>query len=318
MNISNTNNIVFGRADEVMSIMDTIKFQTGVDYRFVNKVAALEGEAKYSTLYGRLEEGSVWFRPFNSIENINVDNMAGKVDSLSYGALVGFDSALLDLRKGRTGMVSVYGGFSGATQKYDTVNLYQNGGFLGIMGALYKGDFYTTLSANAGGVGVVENIDSYGSSNYGIFTTSVASKTGYNFHLPKETVLQVNNQLAYSFVLTQDHTNAQGTSIDSSPLHAIQLVPGVKLTKNFNGWQPYLAASMTFNPLNESKVKANEVVLPDSSLGSYVEYGLGVQNYTEKMINGFAQIMVRNGSRTGVNFKFGLKAPVGKKDVETL
>ncbi|OGI01945.1 MAG: hypothetical protein A2Y25_02965 [Candidatus Melainabacteria bacterium GWF2_37_15] len=318
LNVANTNNVVFERADEVMNIMDAIQAQTGVDYRFVNKIATLEGTTEYSKLYSRLKEGSVWFRPFNSIENIDVNSLTSKVDSVSYGALVGFDSPLIDLRKGRKGMVSLYGGFSGASQEYNTVDLYQNGGLIGILGALYKGNFYTSLSTNIGGFGVVENIENAGSSNYGLFTTSVASKTGYNFHLPKEIVLQLNNQIAYSLVATQDHSNAQGTAIKSDPLHVIQLVPGVKLTKNIKGWIPYLAANMTFNPLNKSKVTANEVVLPESSLGSYVEYGAGIENHNEKGLSGFLQVMVRNGSRTGVNFKFGIKAPVGRKDPEVL
>ena len=69
---------------------------------------------------------------------------------------------------------------------------------------------------------------------------------------------------------------------------------------------------MIFNPLNSTTVTANEFVLPDSNIGTYVEYGAGIQS---DKLNGFAQVMVRNGSRTGVNFNFGLKIPVGRKVV---
>lgn len=318
LNTISTNNIAINRADEVMTYMDNIKTATGVDYDLVNKVAmaGIGKEPKYSTLYGRLEKGSIWFRPFSNLEQIRINTLSNKVRSASYGIIAGYDTPLKKLRRGFKGMTTVYGGFGGAAQRYDSIDSYQNGGFLGILGALYRGNFYTTLSTSFGGYGVIENIENYGASPYGMLASSVTSKTGYNLHLPKHITIQLNNQIAYSLIATQDYTNAQSTRIKSSPLNIIQLMPGVKLTTNIKDWQPYLGVNMIFNPLNSSKVTANDIVLPDSNLGSYVEYGFGIQRQNENESGGFLQAMVRNGSRTGVSLQFGLKFPVGKKETQ--
>ena len=120
------------------------------------------------------------------------------------------------------------------------------------------------------------------------------------------------------FVDSGNYTNAQNTKIISKPLHVIQLIPGIKISKTFKSWKPYLRVAMAFTPLNKSQIKANEVVLPDSKMGNFVEYGFGIQKLNENKSTGFLQVMVRNGSRTGINFKFGIKHPLGKKPVETL
>lgn len=318
--LSNVNNIVFNRADNVMSALNNIRTAKKIQEKYGNKLAATEGmpieaSAEQTTLFGRLSEGSVWFRPFNSIEKIELDNLEGKVNSVSYGLLTGFDTRLWDLGANTYGMMSLFGGYSGARQKYSSVNIYQNGGLIGTSASLFKGNGYTTLAATVGGYGVVEKIAGYGNSNYGLLTTSVASNTGYNINLPKKMVLQLNNQLAYSLVTSQDYRNAQGVDIKTDALHVIQIIPGVKLAGNFKEWQPYLSANVIFNPLNSTTVTANEFVLPDSAIGTYVEYGAGIQSDRGDRLNGFAQVMVRNGSRTGVNFNFGLKIPVGRKVV---
>ncbi len=309
----NINNIVFERSEQVLEIMDTIKYVHGIDYKFANKMASADGSAAYISVYDRLKNASVWFRPFNSIETLDISNMEKDVNSISYGAVVGLDTPLYDLRRGFSGLLSFYGGYSGASQGYADTDITQNGGFGGIMGAIYKNNFFSSLNLSAGGYGVQESIYGYGSEDYGIFTTSIASKTGYVFHLPKQIRLQVSGKAAYTLVSSEDYTNAMGTKIETDALHVIQLVPGIKITKNYNGWQPYLAANMIMNAMNVSKVTANDIVLPDSQLGNYVEYGVGIQNYNEKnFLSGFAQVMVRNGARTGVNFKIGLKHPLGE------
>ncbi len=318
--LSNTNNIVFNKADNVMATLNNIRLAKEIQDKYGNKLAVTEGmpietAVEQTTLFGRLAEGDVWLRPFNSIEKVKIDNLDGRVNSVSYGLLTGFDTPLRELRANSYGMMSFFGGYSGASQKYSTVNSYQNGGLVGTSASLYKGNGYTTLAATVGGYGVTERIATHGTSNYGMLTTSVASKTGYNINLPKNTIFQLNNQLAYSLVTSQDYTNAQGANIDTSPLHFIQLIPGAKLTGNIRRWQPYISANVIFNPLSSTTVTANEIALPDSAIGTYAEYGVGIQSDREDRLNGFAQVMVRNGSRTGVNFNFGLKSPVGRKSV---
>ena len=69
---------------------------------------------------------------------------------------------------------------------------------------------------------------------------------------------------------------------------------------------------MYWNILNEQKVKANNVTLPNMSMKPYAEYGLGIQKKWKDKFTAYGQAMVRNGGRNGVALTFGLNFALGK------
>ena len=80
-----------------------------------------------------------------------------------------------------------------------------------------------------------------------------------------------------------------------------------------NGWQPYLGVNMVWNLLDDSKVTANDVRLPEMSIRPYVQYGLGVQkNFKEDRFTAYGQAMIHNGGRNGISLTGGLRWNVGK------
>jgi len=156
----------------------------------------------------------------------------------------------------------------------------------------------------------------YGSENYAMLMAGIGNKTGYNFEFKDgKYILQPAMLLSYSFINTFDYRNAAGLKIESDPLHAIQLSPGLKLIMNAkNGWQPYLAIDMTWNILDKSRVTANDVRLPEMSIKPYVSYGAGVQRrFKDDKYTAFGQTMVHSGGRNGVSLTFGLRWRVGKE-----
>ena len=148
-------------------------------------------------------------------------------------------------------------------------------------------------------------------------TTGVASKTGYNWELADgKFIIQPSWMMSYTFINPfDDYTLGNGVRIKNDSLHALQLAPGLKFIGNTaNGWQPYLGAQMVWNIVDDTKVKANEVNLPETSTKAYVEYGLGVQKSAGERFTGFGQAMVRNGGRTGVVFTLGGRWAIGTLD----
>ena len=102
--------------------------------------------------------------------------------------------------------------------------------------------------------------------------------------------------------------------MDSDPLHAIQIVPGVKVIGNLkNGWQPYLGVNMVWSIMDKTSVMANDVRLPQLSVRPYVEYGVGVQKSWGERFTAFFQTMLRNGGRTGVALTAGFRWTIGKE-----
>jgi hypothetical protein len=113
---------------------------------------------------------------------------------------------------------------------------------------------------------------------------------------------------------TFDYRNSAGVKIDSDPLHTIQLSPNVKFIANLkHGWQPYASVGMVYNLMNETKVTANSVKLPECTTRPYVEYGIGVQKHFGETFSVYGQAMVRNGGRNGIALTAGFRLALGGK-----
>ena len=156
----------------------------------------------------------------------------------------------------------------------------------------------------------------YGKEDYTSLLAGVGSKTGYNFEFKDgKFIIQPIMFLSYTFVNTFDYKNAAGVNIESDPLHTIQLNPSVRFIANLKGgWQPYASVGMVWNLMNESKVTANNVRLPEMSVKPYVEYGVGVQRNWADKFTAFLQAMIRNGGRNGVSLTGGFRFMLGSDD----
>ncbi len=276
----------------------------------VNRYALTEGQSMpYTPEYSK--EAGIWFQPYANFENVHLSN-GPRVDVQSYGSLVGGDSVYKELKHGWGTVTTPYIGYNGSSQHYSGVSTYTNGGVLGVTQTFYRDNLFTALTVNAG-ASVGEANTMYGKENFTSLMAGVASKTGYNFEFADgKFIVQPSWMMAYTFVNTFDYTNAAGVKIDSDPLHSIQLHPTIKFMGNIgNGWQPYASVGMVWNILNDTKVMANDVRLPEMSVKPYVEYGVGIQKIWKDKFTGFFQAMLRNGGRNGVALTFGFKWALG-------
>lgn len=278
-----------------------------------NRYAVEDEEAMvYSPLFIPELEKGVWFRPFANFENVDMHQVGGKIDSQTYGALVGGDTALKDLGNGYQGMMSAYVGYTGAHQDLDGVSNYQNGGVVGVTGAIYKNGFFSglTVSANASGNSASTP---YGSNDFFMLSAGAASKTGYNWELANgRFIIQPSWLMSYTFANVFDPNDIAGMKVDSSALHAVQLAPGLKFIGNFsNGWQPYLTVDYRFNICDNADYKVGVVDLPDARVKSYIEYGLGMQKRWGDRFTGYGQFLGRGIGRNGVGLNLGMRWMVG-------
>lgn len=283
--------------------------------KYGNKYAANDesNPQVYSPLYIPEENAGVWFRPYASFEQVQLDN-GPDVNNVLYGSLVGGDSSLIELGKGWDGQFSAYAGYNGSHQTFDGVGIYQNGGMVGATAALYKGNFFEALTANFGANAA--DIKSYvGHNDLTMLATGLASKTGYNWELWNgKFIIQPSWTMSYTFISPlENYTLGNGVEITNHNLNAIQLAPGLKLIGNLpHGWQPYINMKMLWNIIDETKVKAEFINLPETSVKPYFEYGLGVQKMVGERFTGFGQAMFRAGGRNGISFTLGGRYAVGE------
>lgn len=257
------------------------------------------------------ESAGLWARPYSSFEKVDLKN-GPNVSNVMYGSFFGGDTSIKELGHGFDGIFSVYAGYNGSHQVYNGNSLWQNGGTVGLTGTLYKGNWFGGWTV-AGGLSGVDANTMYGSEDFMLWSAGTAIKTGYNWELMEgKFIIQPHYLMSYTFVDTQNYTNAAGYRISSDPLNAIQLVPGLKFIGNLkNGWQPYLGVDFVWNIMDKTKFSAAETSLPQLSVKPYVQYGLGVQKRWGDRFTGYLQAMFRNGGRNGVIFSAGFRSSFG-------
>ena len=211
------------------------------------------------------------------------------------------------------GLYNVYVGYNGNHAKYTDTSMYYNGGVLGATGIWYKKNFFTGLTANVGG-GYLDADTMYGSEDFGMLTTGVANKTGYNWELFNgKFIVQPSLMTAYTFVKSFDYTNAAGVRIKADPLNAVTLQPGLKFIGNTKtGWQPYAGISMVFNIMDRTYFKAQDCNLPNTAVKPYVQYGVGLKKSWGDRFTGWIQLVMRNGGRNGIGGQAGFKYSLGR------
>ncbi len=306
-----TFNYAFQHAENFMNLplFERIALKESGRYATLNTVDS----GVYSPLLTRVEQAGFWVKPYVSFENIPLKN-GPEVTNIAYGSLIGFDSSMKPIKHGFDRVLTGYVGYNGASQSYSGVDSYQNGGLIGGTMTLYKNNFFnaTTISA---GASVGESYNMYGHDNFTMFLAGIANKLGYNFEFKNgRYIIQPSLMMSYTFVNTFDYTNAAGVDINSDPMHAIQLSPGVKFIMNTkNGWQPYVGVNMVWNVMDTQKVTANDVRLPEMSIKPYVQYGLGLQKKIKDKFLAFGQAMVSNGGRNGISLSFGLRWFIGRE-----
>ena len=310
----NTYEQAFVNQDMLMSMTN----EQRTTMRFANKIASAQGTGEggvitFSPNQIPEQNKGLWFRPYATFEGVSLNN-GPSVRNIGYGSLFGGDTGIVELKKGWSAIYSAYAGYNGSNQNYNGVSVNQNGGTLGVGGIWYKGNFFTGLTANVG-ASVAEAHTMFGREDFTMLATGVASKTGYNFELASgKFIIQPNYLMSYTFVNTFDYTNAAGVRMESDPLHAIQIAPGLKFIGNLkNGWQPYLSLQMVWNIMDKTRFQANNVSLPDMSVDPYFQYGLGLQKRMGERFTGFGQAMIRNGGRNGIALSFGFRWALGKK-----
>ena len=251
------------------------------------------------------ENTALWARPYATFENVKLKR-GPKVSNVAWGSYIGGDSELFDFGNGWEGMWSLYAGYNGSHQAYNGISIYQNGGTLGLTGTLYKNNFFTGLTANAG-ANSAESSTNYGDNSFGLFRTGVASKTGYNFEFADgKFIIQPSWLMSYSYVNTENYTTSNGIRINSDPLNVLHLEPGLKFIGNTsNGWQPYAGLSIVWNLLDKTDFTASDATLPELSVKPFFKYGLGLRKIYGERFVGYGQTYLTGGGRNGVGLQFG-------------
>lgn len=280
------------------------------DYDYTAYPSAYSPTIIYSNVRRSGVSGGLWFRPYVSTGSINFKN--GKnVDNTMYGVYIGGDSSMKHLKHSDF-QYSLYASYNGSHQSYDRNKIYQNGGLAGITGSWYGENSFVSLTVNAGASGAEIKTD-YANKNYPFFTAGVAAKTGYNFEFADgKFIIQPNYLMSYSFVAPFEKGKIAGMGINSKPLNALNISPGIKFIGNFeNGLQPYIEASFVWSLFDKTNYSTAYVDIPSISVKPYAQYGFGIQKLWGERSSGYLRFMMRSGGRNDIAFNAGYRCALG-------
>ena len=309
--------------DEAFHNMDMqmmLPYKQRMAYRFANQYALVDNSehlpSKYqpTIIYSHAQRiggtNGAWFRPYVSTGSINFNN-GPKAYSTLYGAFIGADSSIKHLKHSDF-QYSIYVGYNGTHESYGHNSVDSNGGMLGLTGSWYGEKAFASLTVNAGATNA-ELHTQFMNKEYPMFATGIAAKTGYNFEFADgKFIIQPNYLMSYSFVTPFEKGSVAGFNIESKPLNALNISPGIKFIGNFdNGWQPYAEARMVWNLFNKTNYSTSIIDIPSISMKPYAQYGVGIQKLWGERSTGYIQFMMRSGGRNDVAFSLGYRYDLG-------
>jgi len=260
----------------------------------------------YTPYVNQEDGGSAWTKVYGTIETNRA--VAQSYRNRAYNAFFGYETPVATLKNGWDLINTVFGGYQGSFQKYDSVENYQNGGSAGYMANLYHNNFFAGGVVMMGGTNV--DVNDKGKHNrdmnYGLFDIGASVRTGYNVGMGQHWLLQPMLTTSYIFISGINRHNANGEKYDMEGTNTLQIAPGFKLVGNYNGWQPYVLFDYTWPIIAQTNATVNDQKLDHLRLKSYMEYGVGFRKNIGERFVGHAETVMRHGGRSGISFQGGL------------
>lgn len=260
------------------------------------------------------KNGGLWYKMYGNFENLNMNlSGLGRVGNNSYGALIGADFGLKELKNGWKFMPTAYIGYNGAHQTYPGVGAYQNGGQAGFLGTWYKNNWIIGGLVYGGIYDNVMNVGGHADNTFNYFA-GAATKFAYNWRFHRDWVLQPNFMAAYNFFGQQNwHSDYGQMGMMAGMLNGVNVAPGINLIWEKETFSIYGTLQYMYNVNGAVGGQAGNVGLPQLEMErGYIQYGIGFTKRFTDRFSGYLQAVLRNAGRTGCGFQMGFNFLLGK------
>ena len=209
------------------------------------------------------KDGGLWYKMYGNFENLNMNlSGLGRVGNNSYGALIGADFGLKELKNGWKFMPTAYIGYNGAHQTYPGVGAYQNGGQAGFLGTWYKNNWIIGGLVYGGIYDNVMNVGGHADNTFNYFA-GAATKFAYNWRFHRDWVLQPNFMAAYNFFGQQNwHSDYGQMGMMAGMLNGVNVAPGINLIWEKETFSIYGTLQYMYNVNGAVGGQAGNVGLP--------------------------------------------------------
>ncbi len=264
------------------------------------------GNAFYNSVYEKTSP-AFWTKAYGFTETADLGYNI-ETDGQYYGALFGVDTPSMCSGDCLDTLFTAYAGYYGSNQSYDGGDLKEDGFVAGIRAALLKTRTYSVFSAHYA-TGEFNATTPFGTEDAQTKTFGLSNKTGYNMWIKyKKTSLQPILNISYLQTTRSDYVTAAGINITEEKLNTLQLGTELRLTHYFeNDWHGYTSVGYNWNNKDGNDVYANNALLSDLEIGSYMTYKLGGQKNFNNRAKGYIELEGLTGDRLGVGGKVGFE-----------
>ncbi len=263
------------------------------------------------------EDGGVWMKGYGDFEKLSM-GQGLDVDNMAYGSIFGADFSVVNLKNGWKFIPTAFMGYNGAHQTFKGVTAYQNGGQLGFMGTFMKNNYISSHTVYGGGYYNEMHVDGV-EDETGNWFWGTAHRFAYNWNIKRKFILQPSAFLSYNMFGSQNfHSEFGEMGMRSGMLNGVNIAPALNLIYLKNDWSLYAGVQYMWNINEQVSGKAGNVYIPNLNMRhGYIQYGLGASKNIKENLSGYAQVMFRNGGRTGIACQAGLEYFFDIKKIKT-
>lgn len=253
------------------------------------------------------QDGGLWFKSYADLERLSMTQDLN-VHNTAYGAIIGADFPIVNLKGGWKFIPTPYIGYNGAHQSFNDVSAYQTGGQLGFMGTFMKNHFISSHTIYGGGYYNEMHVDNV-LDNTGNWFWGTAHRFAYNWNIKNHFIVQPTAFISYNMFGEQNlHSDFGDMGMKSGMLNGINIAPGINFIYAERDWSAYIGVQYMYNINEQVSGRAGNVYLPNLAMRhGYIQYGIGGTKNINDDLAAYAQVMFRNAGRTGVAFQLGLQ-----------
>ncbi|MCL1902579.1 MAG: autotransporter outer membrane beta-barrel domain-containing protein, partial [Alphaproteobacteria bacterium] len=263
-----------------------------------------------------MHQKGVWAKGYGGADKLKFGHGLDTVDNNLYGVIAGldFESVRLGHDKNWTWLPTLYMAYNGGNQKFNDIEMTQNGAQIGMQNTWSDGDWIAAILTYGG---FYNNRIEIGNTTDSVnnWFIGAGGKVAYDWRFyPENIIIQPNLLVSYNYFGSQTWTSNYGDAvIDAGYLNGLNVAPGLAVITGITDTvNLFVSGIYNRNFTNNSTNRIGEMDSPNLNFPEwYFEYGIGAVGSIKETITLDAKISLRTGDnlngfigRIGLSYRF--------------
>ena len=176
----------------------------------------------------------------------------------------------------------IYGGYIGGKQENKSLNIDEQGGFVGVYNGFDMGQF--NLSSTIIG-GTIDNSakNDFGSDDYTNLWIGGTINATYDIPLDETFTIRPGAQIGYTWIKSKSYTSASSDIIKNDNFSIFEVSPEIRMLKHIgNGWLGSINGKYVMLISNGGDITLNTSRIDRIKTDNFFEYGISLEKHISK------------------------------------